>query len=89
MSTVVDAGRLYTPEDLLSLSDGDRFELVDGRLVEMNVSLWSSYVAGDLYRRLGNHCRDHHLGWVLPEGTSYQCFPDTTVDPRGPKGGGR
>jgi Uma2 family endonuclease len=76
MSTITTTTR-HTPEDLLRMPDGKRYELVDGNLVEMNVSLWSSYVAGELYRRLGNHCRDHRLGWVLPEGTSYQCFPDT------------
>ena len=33
--TVVEAGaRQYTPEDLLRMPDGDRYELVDGQLVE-------------------------------------------------------
>jgi len=75
MSTITTTRR-YTPEDLLRMPDGKRYELVDGNLVETDMSLWSSYLAGELYRRLGNHCRDHRLGWVLPEGTSYQCFPD-------------
>lgn len=74
MSTV--ATREYTPEDLLRMPDGDRYELVDGQLVEQNMSAWSSYVAGRLHRRLANHCEEHRLGWALPEGTTYQCFPD-------------
>src|SRR5262249_42419722 len=45
MSTVATPTR-YTPEDLLKMPDGDRYELVDGQLVEHTMSLWSSYVAG-------------------------------------------
>lgn len=65
----------YTPEDLLKMPDGDRYELVNGHLVERTMSLWSSYVAGEVYGRVRNHCRQHQLGWPLPEGTTYQCFP--------------
>jgi hypothetical protein len=36
----------YTPEDLLTMPDGDRYELVDGELVERNMSALSSFVAG-------------------------------------------
>lgn len=68
--------KTYSPEDLLRMPDGDRYELVNGQLVERNMSLWSSYVAGQASRRLGNYAFDHRSGWVLPEGTSYQCFPD-------------
>ena len=70
------ASTRYTPDDLLKMPDGNRYELVDGNLVERIVSLWSSYVAGRLHNLLSNHCQKNSLGWVLPEGTSYQCFPD-------------
>src|SRR5262249_42955207 len=76
MSTV-EARTRYTPEDLLRMPDGDRYELIDGQLVEPNVSTWASYVAGRIERRLGNYCEDKQLGWVFPEGTCYQCFPDS------------
>jgi Uma2 family endonuclease len=66
----------YTPDDLLKMPDGDNYELVNGNLVERNVSLWSSYVAGELHGLLRAFCRENRLGWVLPEGTSYCCFPD-------------
>ena len=66
----------YTPEDLLSMPDGDRYELVNGNLVERNMSFWSSYVAGRLFGMLSTHCEANKLGWVVPEGTSYRCFPD-------------
>jgi Uma2 family endonuclease len=74
MSTVVAKTR-YTPEDLLTMPDGDRYELVDGQLVEQNVSIWSSYVAGVIFQALWAHCQQNRLGWTFPEGTTYQCFP--------------
>jgi Uma2 family endonuclease len=58
------------------MPDGDRYELVDGRLVERNMSKQSSYVAGVIHTRLFSHCAANQLGWVFPEGTTYQCFPD-------------
>ena len=44
MSTNVDNKVIFTSEDLLSLPDGNRYELVDGRLVGRNVSAESSRV---------------------------------------------
>ena len=75
MSAVTEKSQ-YEPEDLLTIPDGDRYELVNGRLVERNMSKWSSYVAGNFHQRLKNHSDAHGVGWVYPEGTSYQCFPD-------------
>jgi Uma2 family endonuclease len=66
----------YTPEDLLSMPDGDAYELVDGRLVERKMSMLSSHVAGNAYELLKAHCRPARIGWVFPEGASFQCFPD-------------
>jgi Uma2 family endonuclease len=73
MSTATAKAR-YTPEDLLRMPDGNRYELVDGQLVELNVSIWSSYVAGVIHRILSLYCLANRLGWVLPEGTTFQCF---------------
>src|SRR5262245_29590406 len=81
MSTVA-ATKVYTPEDLLRMPDGDRYELVDGQLLERTMSFWSSYVAGVLYYRLHDYCKSHQLGWVVPEGTTYQCFPDAPAKVR-------
>jgi Uma2 family endonuclease len=75
MSTATGQRR-YTPEDLLTMPDGDRYELVDGRLVEHTMSAWSSYVAGELHARLREFARTNRRGWVFPEGTTFQCFPD-------------
>jgi Uma2 family endonuclease len=75
MSTAATKTR-YTPEDLLTMEDGDRYELVDGRLVERQTSFWSSYVAGQVLGTLLNFCDNQPLGWVFPGGVGYQCFPD-------------
>lgn len=75
MSTLSSAKR-YSPEDLLRMPDGDLYDLVDGQLVQHTMSLWASYVAGKILERLHNHCRPNKSGWVLPEGATYQCFPD-------------
>ena len=74
MITAVTEKR-YTPQDLLSIPGGEFFELVDGRLVERKMSTWSSYVACLMAHLLNSFCREHGLGWVFPEGTSFQCFP--------------
>jgi Uma2 family endonuclease len=65
----------YSPEDLLNMADGDRFELVDGKLVERPMSTWSSYVAGEMFGQVRDFNRRKKVGWPLPEGTTYQCFP--------------
>ncbi|MBI3466935.1 MAG: Uma2 family endonuclease [Planctomycetes bacterium] len=64
------------PEDLLTMPDGDRFELVAGNLVERNMGAKSSYVAGRTHVLLTEFCDSHRRGLAFPEGTSYQCFPD-------------
>lgn len=69
--------RKHTPDDLFLLPDhGKGFELVEGEMKELNVSFQSSFTAGQAYFYLQSHVRQHGLGWVSPEGTSYRCFPD-------------
>ncbi len=65
----------YTPEDLLKMPDANRFELIDGHLVERNMSMLATFVTARISRLLGNHCEDYRAGWVFSEGASYQCFP--------------
>ena len=68
--TAAPAARL-TPDDLLKMPDEGRgFELVNGELKELNVSLLSSFVAGKAYFQLESHVTPRQLGWVFPEGTS-------------------
>ncbi len=75
MNAVI-ATRKYTPEDLLRMPDGDRYELIDGNLVEKNMSMKSCYVAGQMHARINHHSQTHGQGWAFPEGNTYQCFPD-------------
>jgi Uma2 family endonuclease len=65
----------FTPEDLLELPDGKRFELVDGQLVEKPMSALSSWIGGRLYKLLSNHCDPEDLGWIWPGDCGFQCFP--------------
>ncbi len=77
--------REYTPEDLLTMPGGENFELIDGRLVERHMGFLAGWVAGELIRVLGNHCRQYHLGWVLPGGDAgYQGFPGSPRSVRKP-----
>ena len=69
--------RVVTPEELLEMGAyGKRFELVNGTLEETPVSFLSSYVAGEVFAALRDHVRSHNSGWVVPENTSFRCFPD-------------
>ena len=65
----------YTPDDLLRMPGGDRFELVDGHLVERPMGQVSSWVGGETYAILREFVRKHDLGWVFPSDCGYQCFP--------------
>ena len=65
-----------TADDLLMLPDGDRFELVDGKLVELKMGTESSFVGGRLFRWLGGFCEEPFRGWVLPADTGFQFLPD-------------
>ncbi len=76
MSTTISTS--YTAEDLLTMPDGDLYELVDGQLVERDMGIKSSWIAGQLFGLLTLHLRnqDRQLGWVFPSDSSYQCFPN-------------
>lgn len=67
----------FTPEDLLIMPGGSRHELVDGKLVELNSSDFCSFVAHRIYCLLRSYSNDHWPAWVLPEGTTYSCFPNS------------
>ncbi len=75
MSTSVATQTHYTPEDLLSMPDGKNYELVGGQLVERNVGIESSWVAGQVFTRLDRFCQEHGIGWALLPDSGYQCFP--------------
>lgn len=75
MSTITAPPDILTPEDVLDLSDESRYELVDGRLVELPMSSLSQLVGTRLARLLGNHCEPIGLAYIF-SGCGYTCFPD-------------
>jgi Uma2 family endonuclease len=60
------------------------FELVDGVLVERNVSIESSWIGGEIYRRIANHSIAGGLGWAFPPETGCQCFENSPTTLRKP-----
>jgi Uma2 family endonuclease len=76
----------YTPEELLAMPDADRYELVNGALVERNVGWLSGWVATQLARRLANFAEERHAGWVVGNSgdAGYQGFPDSPRTVRKP-----
>lgn len=75
MSLVTGPERRYTPDELLLMPDGDRYELVDGHLVEPNVSAISNAVEAKLCGKLEQFNEAGSHGWVFTSGDMYRCFP--------------
>jgi Uma2 family endonuclease len=74
MSIVVGKSQ-FTPGDLLRMSDDDRFELVDGQLVECEMSFESGWVTSLLAGILSAYALKHQSGGISTEAT-FQCFAD-------------
>lgn len=74
----------YTPDDLLKLPDGKHFELVNGQLVERDMSLESCEVAANVIRILGNYVTLRNLGGIYASEVGYQCYPDAPTKIRKP-----
>jgi Uma2 family endonuclease len=68
------------------MPDATRFELVDGQLVERNMSAQSSWVGGKLVHLLWSHCESRASGDVFQADCSYQCFPAEPDKVRRPDG---
>jgi Uma2 family endonuclease len=65
-----------SPAELLAMpDDGATYELVDGRLVEKNVSTLSCLVEGLLFGKVLAHCQQSNLGPVWTGTMGVQCFP--------------
>ena len=84
MSTSIAASPLpttppvrVTPEEYLLLPDEGRgYELVDGQLVELDVSAESSRTGYELGWHIGAHCRTRQPAWIFGSDASFRCFPD-------------
>ena len=79
MSAVIDQPRL-TPDDLLKRPDRDRFELINGTLVEKNVGYRSSRLGGRVLSLLDAWVTPHNLGWVAGADAAFQCFEEALPD---------
>ncbi len=72
-----------TLDDLLAHPDGVRYELVDGRLVELNMGAESTYVASIINHLLMSHCGRPPIARVFSE-QGFACFPNRRVRMRRP-----
>jgi Uma2 family endonuclease len=77
---------LHTPEDLLTLPDGHRYDLIDGRLVERPMGALSSLIAAAVIQLLRQHAHTHGLGLVFATDCGYQIFPENPSRVRYPDG---
>jgi Uma2 family endonuclease len=68
--------RVYTPDDLLTMPDGDRYELVDGQLVEGDMSGLACWVMLALSVELGAHVKRNKLGAMFSSEAQYRCFAE-------------
>jgi Uma2 family endonuclease len=75
MSTMLAKPR-FTPDDMLRLSGGERYELVAGQLVRTEMSALAALVALRIGRWLANTVEPQQLGIVMTSDASYRCFPD-------------
>ena len=73
---VLDIPRTITPEEFLRLPDSSTMELVDGQIVEKNVSVESSKIEGLFFFRFQTFLQQHPVAEVFPASLGYQCFDD-------------
>lgn len=62
MTTAPELDRRYTADDLLSMEGGGAYELVDGRLVELDMGFESQVIAQNVSGELYLYLREHPLG---------------------------
>ena len=73
MSTV--AQPTITADELLRMPDGDRFELVDGELVERKMGSLAGWISNRVGSRFERYAEEHG-GVAFGEGGWFRCFPD-------------
>ena len=73
--------RPITPDEFLSHPDHDRYELVNGQLVETHMSMESVWIQGQVYQQIDQFVRQHRLGMTFTDGLTYRCFAELEADP--------
>ena len=66
--------RHYTPEEFEQLPNAEQYELLDGCLVERNMSFYSGIVSNEISWRVSVHVHGHSLGRVLGVASGLQIF---------------
>jgi Uma2 family endonuclease len=79
-----ETSRVYTAEDLLTMPDGDRFEIIDGELKERVMSYLSSYIAARLIVLLSRWIDLGHPGRVAGSDGGFTIFSWAPGDLRMP-----
>ena len=83
MATAPTSGQ-YTAEDLETMPDGDRYEIIEGELQERITSSLSSRIASTLGVLLGIWSRSGHPGSLMGSDGGYRIFPWAPNDVRMP-----
>jgi Uma2 family endonuclease len=73
--SVIERSRKYTPEEFEQLPDAELYELLDGCLVERNMSFYSGAVGTRLLRRVSKYLDGNDLGETINESQGLQIFP--------------
>jgi Uma2 family endonuclease len=82
--TTINPATQFTPDDLLRLEGGDGlYELVDGVLVEKNMSSLSAETCAEVASILHPFVKSNRLGKIYTEGT-FRCFPNKPNQVRRP-----
>lgn len=70
-----DAPIAVSADDLLSMPDGDRFELVNGELKEKEMGALASWVGNKIGAKLDAYT-EQRGGFAFGDGASYRCYDD-------------
>lgn len=73
-----------SPDELLTMPDGKQFELVNGELLEKQVSVLSACVENLVNAKLTVFCTAQQLGPVFPGTLGIRCFPQDPAKVRKP-----
>jgi Uma2 family endonuclease len=79
--TLASPQHRFTGDDLLQLPDNSTMELVDGQIVEKNVSLLSSRTEARITSLFTVFADQRQAAIVLPATMGYQCFQALVDDP--------